>query len=263
MRKILGVVLAVVCLLSLAGCGGGTPKAETPAPKQEKVLRVGTAANYPPFEYFQKASNTFTGFDIELMQGVAQEMGCSKVEFVNLEFEKLLPSLKDKQIDAIISCMTITEGRLKDMDFTEPYLDSGFVMVSRSDIEDKSLSAILGKKIAAEKGTLSVTAAKEYTKDVMECGSAEECLKLVADKKADFAMMDHYAGRFYVTNTFNGKLTVMTELHDARDKGIAIAVAKGNKELLGKLNEGLGKYRTTADFQQLKNTYFGKLRYKG
>ena len=72
MKKILCFIFAVVCLLVLGGCGGGTQTAEAPVQKQaaaETVLRVGTDADYPPFEYYQEASKAFTGFDIELMQG--------------------------------------------------------------------------------------------------------------------------------------------------------------------------------------------------
>ena len=71
-------------MLAVIGCGG-EKKADAPAQKavSETVLRVGTNANYPPFEYYQKASKAFIGFDVELMQGVAREMGYSKVEFVD------------------------------------------------------------------------------------------------------------------------------------------------------------------------------------
>ncbi len=69
MKKILCFVLTIVCLLAVAGCGGHKPQAGAPSHKElhsEKVLRVGTDADYPPFEYFQETSKTYTGFDIEM-----------------------------------------------------------------------------------------------------------------------------------------------------------------------------------------------------
>ena len=113
MKKLLCIVLTVICLLAVAGCGGGAKKAEAPAGQKaaaEKVLRVGTNANYPPFEYYQKASKAFIGFDMELMQGVAREMGYSRVEFVDMEFNKLLPSLKDSLKDSGIPVYEIGDG---------------------------------------------------------------------------------------------------------------------------------------------------------
>ena len=158
MKKILCFVLAIVCLLAVAGCGGHAPQqAGAPAHKEshtETVLRVGTDADYPPFEYYQESTKAFIGFDVELMQGVAREAGYSKVEFVDLEFNNLLPSLKDGQVDAVISCMNMTEERKKAADFTEPYLASSNVVVGAVDAQFGSADVMKGKRIAAEIGSI-------------------------------------------------------------------------------------------------------------
>ena len=261
MRKIMCLVLTVICLLALAGCGGGTKNAEAPVQKQaaEKVLRVGTDADYPPFGYYQEVNKTFLGFDVELIQGVARKMGYTKVEFVDLEFNNLLPSLQDGQVDAVISCMTITDERRKMVDFTEPYLISSNVVIGSVDTKATSLDAMKDKRIAAEVGSVHAKQAKQYSQNVITCSNAEEALKLVMDKKADFAIVDNHTAGFFITNIYNGKLTVMAELPGDKDKGIGIAVAKGNKELADRLNAGLQKYREDAAYYQMKNNYFGKL----
>ena len=261
MKKILCFVLAIICLLAFAGCGG-TTKTEAPGNQKapaEKVMRVGTSANYPPFEYYQEASKTFIGFDIELMQGVAREMGYSKVEFVDLEFNNLLPALKGGQVDAVISCLTITDERKGDVDFTKPYLASTNVVVGLSDTATRSAGALKGKRVAAEAGSIHLKQAERYSGNVVECGSAEDALKLIMDKKADFAIMDNYTARFFITHFYKGRLSVLAELQDDSETRVAIAVAKGNKELAGKLNEGLQKYREDAAYHQMKNNYFGVL----
>ena len=262
MKKLLCIVLTVICLLAVAGCGGGAKKAEAPAGQKaaaEKVLRVGTNANYPPFEYYQEASKTFIGFDIELMQGVAREAGYTRVEFVDMEFGKLLMSLKDGKVDAVISCLTMTEERKKEVDFTQPYLVSANVAVGSSDAAIRSEGALKGKRIAAEAGSIHVKQAGQYSGTVIECGGAEEALKMIADKKADFAILDNYTARFYITNFYKGKLSIVAELQDDTDTRTGIAVAKGNRELADRLNTGLQKYREDAAYYQMKNNYFGKL----
>lgn len=260
MRKIICLVLTVICLLALAGCGGGTKNAEAPVQKQaaEKVLRVGIDADYPPFGYYQEVNKTFLGFDVELIQGVARKMGYAKVNFVDLEFNNLLPSLQDGQVDAVISCMTITDERRKMVDFTEPYLISSNVVIGSVDTKATNLDAMKDKRIAAEVGSIHAKQAKQYSRNVITCSSAEEALKLVMDKKADFAIVDNHTAGFFITNFYNGKLTVMAELPGDKDKGIGIAVAKGNKELADRLNEGLREYMQTASYLQMKKTYFGK-----
>ncbi len=261
MKKILYVILTVMCLFALAGCGG-TKKADAPAPKQaaaEKVLRVGTDSDYPPFGYYQEATKTFIGFDIELMQGVARQMGYSRVEFVDLEFNNLLPSLKDGQVDAVIACMTITDERKKVADFTEPYLVSSNVAVSPFGTEARSVDAMKDKRIAVEVGSIHAKQAKNYSDNVIACSNAEEALKMVLDKKADYAIMDNYTARFFITNYYNGKLSVMAALPDDTHTNIGIAVAKGNKEMVEKLNAGLQDYQKLAAYYQMKKSYFGKM----
>lgn len=263
MKKILSFVLVMVCLLAFAGCGGHAPKAGAPSHQEahaEKVLRVGTDSDYPPFEYYQEATKAFIGFDIELMQGLAREIGYSKVEFVDLEFNNLLPSLKDGQVDAVISCMNITDERRKMADFTEPYLKSYNVVIGAAGTKAGSTDIMKGKRVAAEIGSIHEKQAKQYSGTVIECGGAEEALKLVMADKADFAIMDHFTALFYMNNFHNGKLAIVGALPGEKETDIAIAVAKGNKELLDKLNAALGKYRENAAYHQLKTTYFGKLK---
>ena len=229
------LVLTVICLLALAGCGGGTKNAEAPVQKQaaEKVLRVGIDADYPPFGYYQEVNKTFLGFDVELIQGVARKMGYTKVNFVDLEFNNLLPSLQDGQVDAVISCMTITDERRKMVDFTEPYLISSNVVIGSVDTKATNLDAMKDKRIAAEVGSVHAKQAKQYARNVITCSSAEEALKLVMDKKADFAIVDNHTAGFFITNFYN-------------------------KELADQLNEGLREYMQTASYLQMKKTYFGK-----
>ena len=260
MKKFLCFVLTMIFMLAVMGCGG-EKKADVPAQKavSETVLHVGTNANYPPFEYYQKASNAFIGFDVELMQGVAREMGYSKVEFVDMEFNKLLPSLKEGKVDLVISCLTVTDDRKKEVDFTQPYLVSANVAVGSTDAKTRSTGAMKGKRIAVETGSIHVKQARQYSDTVVECGGAEEALKLIMDKRADFAIMDNYTARFFITHFYNGKLSIMAELQDDADTRVGIAIAKDNKELMEKLNTGLRKYREDAAYYQMKNNYFGKL----
>ena len=166
----------------------------------------------------------------QIIQGVAREMGYSKVEFVDMEFNKLLPSLKEGKVDVVISCLTVTDDRKKEVDFTQPYLVSANVAVGSTDAKTRSTGAMKGKRIAVETGSIHVKQARQYSDTVVECGGAEEALKLIMDKRADFAIMDNYTARFFITHFYNGKLSIMAELQDDTDTRVGIAVAKGNKE---------------------------------
>ena len=263
MKRMMSVVLSIVCLLAITGFVGRSDKADVPLRQETmagKVLRVGAAFDAPPFAYYQKASDTHIGFDVELMQGLGREMGYDKVEFVHTDYNDLLPSLQEGKVDAVISSRTVTDEQRKAADFTEPYLEGvKTVVLAPSGTESRSADVMRDKRIAVQAGSIHVNQAKQYSEAVIECGSAEEAVKLVLDKKADFAVMDNYTARFYMTNFYNDKLTVLADLPGDTENNIGISVAKGNKEMLDKLNAALQNYCDTAAYYQIKRSYFGRL----
>ena len=263
MKKLLSAALAIVCLLVVTGFGVGTDHAnesERQEGSTEKVLRVGTASNDPPFAYYQAATDTYIGFDMELMRGLGREMGYDKVEFVQTDFNQLLPSLQEGKVDAVIACMTVTDERRETADFTASYLEGvRAVVVAPYGMEAGGADTMKGKRIAVEAGSVHVNQAKQYSETVIECGSVEEALKLVLDKQADFAVMDNYTARFFIANFYRDRLALAADLSGGMERGIGIAVAKGNQEMLDKLNTALQNYRETAAYYQIKRTYFGRL----
>src|SRR5664279_3817820 len=80
------------------------------------TVRIGTDATYPPFES-QDASGAIVGFDIDVGNAVCAAVKL-KCEFQNQEWDGIIPALTANKIDAILSSMSITEERLKSIDFT-------------------------------------------------------------------------------------------------------------------------------------------------
>ena len=263
MKKILGIVLAIISLVAFTGFSVETDKADVTVRQEasaEKVLRVGTDSAAPPFAYYQPATDTHIGFDIELIRGLSREMGYDKVEFVNTDFNRLLPSLQEGNVDAVIACMTVTDERRETVDFTAPYLEGvRAVAVAPYGTKSGGADAMKGKRIAVETGSIHADQAKQYSETVIECGSAEEALKMVLDKQADFAVMDNYTARFFVSYFYTDKLTLTADFSGGTEDGVGIAVAKGNQEMLDKLNGALQNYRDTATYYQIKTSYFGRL----
>lgn len=91
MKKMLFILVSMLCLLLSAGCGSDKQATQTPA--ADKVLRVATSPASPPFELYLKEQNKFTGFDIDLINDVAKKMGYNKVEFVNTRSTSFCPVL--------------------------------------------------------------------------------------------------------------------------------------------------------------------------
>lgn len=126
------------------------------------VLLAGSDTAFPPFEMRATGNdnvNGYTGFDVDLVNAVAKEMGL-KFKLQPMNFDGLIPAVQVSRIDMIMSAMTITPERAKNVTFTIPYIDSNLSILSRK--KDGSLTAkdLKGKEIGAQIGTTGLAKAK-------------------------------------------------------------------------------------------------------
>lgn len=117
-------VFAVAMLFALGGCGNsGGSKTEL------SVLKVGTNAEFPPFEFVDD-KNQITGFDIDLLNEFSRRSGV-KVEVQNMNFDAIIPALKFGKIDAAISGMSATPQRREAVDFSNAYYSTENLFLRR------------------------------------------------------------------------------------------------------------------------------------
>jgi polar amino acid transport system substrate-binding protein len=181
---VLGVSLAVAATV-LAGCsagGGGTGKADAgstatadsslqamlPADiKKAGVLKVGTEAFYPPFEYLDTDNQTVIGLDMDLINAVGDELGL-KVDVTNMAFDGLLPALDGKRIDVVVAAMTDTKARQEKYDFIDYFLTGqGIVVPKGNPGRIKGVEDLCGLKVAALEGSTQLSLLEKF--NTAEC----------------------------------------------------------------------------------------------
>ena len=148
MRKVLALLaVCAFAVFALAGCGG-SQNASSGSGSGAKVLKVGSSIDFAPFEFQDEGQKEYQGFDMDLIRAIGKEMGY-EVEIQNLGFDGLIPALQGKNIDVIISGMTINDERKQNVLFSEPYYQSGLTMVVRSDEQGiKTFQDLKGKKVS-------------------------------------------------------------------------------------------------------------------
>lgn len=259
MKKLLMLIFCVVMALAMAGCGGSADKkADTAA--AGKVLKVATDANFPPFEYYLENNKAHTGFDIELMNAVAKEMGYEKVEFVNVEFKDIFNGLSEKKYDAAIAGISITPERERIAEFTEPYVEDGYkIVVGKKAAPGDDFSSLEGKTVAAEEGSYALEMLKNNVKTakIVPVHDTEAGIKLLADGKADALVASKIAASFFIANNYSDKVRFAGDKVLYADK-IGIAVARGNNELEKKMNEALKEVKRSGEYNKIYSSYFGK-----
>jgi polar amino acid transport system substrate-binding protein len=206
-------------------------------PKSKKVV-VATDATWPPMEYVD-ADKEIVGFDIDLMKAIAEEAGF-EVEFKNVAWDGIFAGLAAGEYDAIISSVTITDGRKEKYDFSAPYINAGQIVVAGADSDITGPDGLSGRTVGAQISTTGAMAMQEKegvtVKEYDEVGLAFEDLvagridAVVCDTPvaADFALQ---------RDEYKDALKIVGE--PFTDEYYGILVQKGNADLLKMINDGL------------------------
>jgi polar amino acid transport system substrate-binding protein len=146
----IGMLAALAALLS---CGSALADGSLGKVKQAGKLVIATMPNYPPITYKDPATNKLTGFDIELGEAVAAELGV-KVEWQEIQFAQMLPSLQTERVDTALAGMSDTPARREVVDFVD-YMRSGtqFYTGARQAATIKASTDLCGKKVGASRST--------------------------------------------------------------------------------------------------------------
>ena len=198
-------------------------------------INFGVSATYPPFESIG-ANNEIVGFDIDLAKALCKQMQ-AECTFTNHAFDSLIPSLKFRKYDAVISGMDITPERSKQVSFTTPYYENSAVVIAKKDTY-KTFADLKGKRIGMENDTTH----QKYIQD------QHPEVKTVSYDSYQNAFIDLKNGRidgvFGDTAVVNEWLKTNPQLGVATEKvtdpqyfgtGLGIAVRPDNKALLEKL----------------------------
>lgn len=252
-------VAVILCLmLGLAGCAdsGASLWEQIQA---DGVLRVGTSADYPPWEYVDE-NGEFTGFDMDLAKNIGEHMGLT-VEVIDIDFSALVAAVKEGKLHMGIGCMNATADRLKEVDFSEPYwhIISTPVIARDSDLVIEKMEDILTLKVGVQPGTTE----EEWLLDQVESGKMEE-ENIFRYERYDQAMMDLVAGRLdaVLIEAITGKnysktMKIKTTIEeDISFYSVAIAIPKGEKELMEAINKAIAELEDQGLIEELAEKHF-------
>ncbi len=255
--RILAIVLAIATLTAMfAACtkqgedkgkdNDGTTAAsgsaaDGNAPAEVEKIVFGTNAEFPPFEFVNNAGGViekFDGIDMAIADQIAKDNGMT-AEISNMEFDSLLIALENGQIDAAIAGMTVTEKRLKSVDFSTPYYEATQVMIVKEGSDIELATDMADKKIAVIQGYTGETAVKKLGYEYTSFKKGTDAVLELVNGKADVVVIDSATAGKYVADNEGLKIVVDNETFEKEE--YAIAVKKGNKELLEKINGSVEK----------------------
>jgi len=226
-----------------------------------ETLRFATDASYPPFSK-QAPNGKMVGFDPDIAQALCKAMNAT-CEVVPQDFDGIIPALNAKKFDAVIASMNITDERKKAVDFSDRYYNMPSRLVGKAGAQIND-AWFKGKKI----GVLRSSIQEKYARDhwtklgatLVSYAKAPESFMDLKAGRVDASFVDAAVGDTDFLKTPNGKgyAFVGPEYNEAKyfGSGAGIAVRKGDKALLDRINKALKQIRADGSYAAVQKKYF-------
>ena len=249
LTKILLVVMAVVLVLACASCG---------AKKDDNKLVMATNAAFPPYEFVDD-NGEYAGIDIELAQEIAKILG-KELVIEDVEFGSIIGGVETGKYDVGIAGMTVTDERLKSVNFSNSYATGIQVVIVKKDGDIKTLDDVAEK--GAQIGVQQDTTGHIYASDSVENGGygedkvtsyktgADAVQALVSDK-VDCVIIDNEPAKSFVEA--NEGLEILETEYVTEN--YAIAIGKDNEKLLNDVNNAIAELKANGKLNAIISKY--------
>ena len=278
MKKLTALMLSSAMMLSLAACGGSasTDTASSEAASSEAAsseaasseetatgeaaelttvnagkLTMSTNAAFPPYE-MTTDSGDFEGIDIDVAAAVAEKLGL-ELQIDDMDFDAALLAAQNGKSDMVMAGVTVTDERLKVMDFSDTYAEGiqSIIVPEGSDIA--TVDDLSGKAIGTQRGTTGyIYCTDDFGEDaVVAYDSGLTAVQALNNGQVDAVVIDNAPAKEYVAA--NPGLKVLETSYAEED--YAIGMNKDNTALVEAVNAALEELKADGTLQSIVDKY--------
>lgn len=259
MKKLFRVGIVSVLMLSLVALSGCAGNQQAPAENKsaggatsQKVLKVGSAIEYPPFEFMDENQKP-AGFDIDLMTEIAKDMGYG-VQFESADFGGLVAALSNGNYDVVVSAMTITEERAQSVLFSDRNFESTQYIAVKKGSPIKSEADLKGKKVAVQQGTTGQFVVEGLGIDPRKFETVGDAVNDMINGGSDAVVADSPVILYLIKQ--NPTMNIEAVSGNFPKEYFGAAFKKDNKELAEKYNATLKKFKENGTYNQIYKKWF-------
>ena len=273
MKKLTALMLSSAMMLSLAACGGSasTETVSSEAASSEAVsteeaasadaaavttvnagkLTMSTNAAFPPYEMTTDAGD-FEGIDIEVAGAIAKKLGL-ELQVDDMDFDAALLAAQNGKSDMVMAGVTVTDERLKVMDFSDTYAEGIQSIIVPEDSDIASADDLAGKIIGTQRGTTGyIYCTDDFGEDsVVAYDDGLTAVQALNNGQVDAVVIDNAPAKEFVAA--NPGLKILDAAYAQED--YAIGVAKGNTALLDAINGALEELQADGTLQSIVDKY--------
>lgn len=269
-KKILTIVLVGLMAASLAACGkanetqtsnaasesASDSKAESKSDGTAQIktveagkLTLATNAEFPPYEYHD--GDKIVGIDMDIADAIAKKLGL-EVQIEDIAFDSVILEVTSGKADIGLAGISATDERKQSVDFSDTYTTSKQLIIVKDDSPIKGSKDLEGKTVGVQTGTTGDILASDI-KDVKpeRYDKGMDAVQALSQGKVDAVIIDSEVAKKFVEETSG--LKVLDEAF--ADENYAIAIKKGNKELLDSVNKALSELKSDGTIDSIIAKY--------
>ncbi len=253
-KKIMIMLTAAIFALAAAGCGGSDKKAE-PAQAADGTLKIAINATFPPFESVKEGTKDYQGVDIDIANYIGKKLG-KTIEFNDMKFASLVPTMQSKRADMIISGISPTAERQIVGSFSKPLYFHMNASICKKCSNFNSLDKLKGKKAGASMGTTYVKELKNAGGiEVAELDSTPLIVQDIKNGRLAAGLFDSAQAGVFVKQNNDLELHILN-LPVVNDDTFAIALPKDSKDV-ARVDEILQEMRDNGEMHKILSKHLG------
>jgi polar amino acid transport system substrate-binding protein len=255
-------MVALVAAFAAYGCGGDDDTTDTGATATtgggedlglitEGTLTVGTDTPFPPFEIGQPPN--ISGYDIDVLNAIADQLGLTP-EYTDTSFDTIFRDVAAGQYDIAAAASTITPGRQKTVDFSDPYYEAQQALLVPEGSDITSVDDLSGKIVGAQDGTTGETYANDETdaSEVRGFPEGPDATAALISGQVDAVIIDQPVAADAVEK--QGGVEIVQEIPTHELYGYAMS--KENTALVDAVNNALQGLKDDGTITDLYQQYF-------
>ena len=269
-KKILTIALVGLMAASLAACGKASEtqtsnaasesasdsKAESKSDGTAQIktveagkLTLATNAEFPPYEYHD--GDKIVGIDMDIADAIAKKLGL-EVQIEDIAFDSVILEVTSGKADIGLAGISATDERKQSVDFSDTDTTSKQLIIVKDDSPIKGSKDLEGKTVGVQTGTTGDILASDI-KDVKpeRYDKGMDAVQALSQGKVDAVIIDSEVAKKFVEETSG--LKVLDEAF--ADENYAIAIKKGNKELLDSVNKALSELKSDGTIDSIIAKY--------
>ncbi|WP_182480469.1 transporter substrate-binding domain-containing protein [Peribacillus asahii] len=248
------LVTSILLVGILAACGTADNKDEAKNGDGEakKVLKLGTSADYAPFEFVDTAkSDEIIGMDMDIVKAIGDKLGY-EIQVQDIDFNSLPTALENGTVDLVASAMTPTDERKKTIDFSELYYSAANMIMTTKDSGIETVEDLKGKKVGVQLASVQEELANKLNKEgtsmtLEKRNRIPEIVQELMAGRVDAAIVEEEVAKGYLAD--NKTLTVH-KIETDEEEGYAIAFPK-DSDLTEKFNAELQKMKDSGELEEI------------